>query len=93
MSIELNLLNLFNEDNVLGFVNTPAGVNPSIGTLGLPVADEPEALNYILTNGIVPQFEAYLNNPAAPQRNNTAYGMANSFQGFRTVRFGVKFNF
>ncbi len=93
MSIELNLLNLFNEDNVLGFLNTPAGVNPSIGTLGLPVADEPEALNYILTNGIVPQFETYLNSAAAPQRKNTAYGMDNAFQGFRTVRFGVKFNF
>ncbi len=93
MSIDLNILNLFNEDNVLTFNSVPHGVNPSISTLGLPVADEPEALNYVLTNGIVPQFEAYLNNPTAPQRKNTAWGMANSFQGFRTVRFGVKFNF
>ncbi len=93
LSLEFNVLNLFNEDNVLGFVNTPAAINPSIGTLGLPVADEPEALNYLLSNGIVPQFETYLNNPALPQRKNTAYGLANSFQGFRTVRFGVKFNF
>jgi hypothetical protein len=93
MSIDLNVLNLFNEDNVLGVLNTPAGVNPSIGTLGLPVADEPEALNYILTNGITSQFNTYLNDPTAPQRKNTAYGMANSFQSFRAVRFGVKFNF
>lgn len=93
VSLELNVLNLFNEDNVLGLVNTPAGVNPSISTLGLPVADEPEALNYILTNGITSQFDTYLNNPANPQRKDTAYGMPNWFQGFRTVRFGVKFHF
>lgn len=93
LSLEVNVLNLFNEDNVLAFVNTPAGINPSIGTLGLPVADEPEALNYVLTNGIVPQFNAYLNDPANPQRKDTAYGMPLSFQGFRTVRFGVKFHF
>jgi hypothetical protein len=93
MSLEMNVLNLFDEANVLGFFNTPAGVNPSIGTLGLPVADEPEALNYILSNGIVPQFNTYLNDPSAPQRKDTAFGMDNSFQTFRTVRFGVKFSF
>ncbi len=93
MSLEANVLNLFDEDNILGLYTSPAGVNPSIGTLGLPVANEPEALNYVLTNGIVPQFNAYLNNPASPQRRDSARGMANSFQGFRAVRVGVKFNF
>ncbi len=93
VSLELNVLNLFNEDNVLALWNTPAGVNPSISTLRLPVADEPEALNYVLTNGIVPQFNAYLNDPANPQRKDSAYGMARAFQNFRTVRFGVKFQF
>lgn len=93
MSLELNVLNLFDEDNVLGYYNVNAGVNPSISTLGLPVANEPEALNYLLTNGIRSNYEAYLNNAANPQRKHTAYGMANSFQGARTVRFGVKFNF
>ena len=93
MSLELNILNLFDEDNVLSVYNVPAAVNPSIGTLGLPVADEPEALNYVLTNGITSQFNTYLNDPASPQRKDTALGMPNSFQTFRTVRFGVKFNF
>lgn len=93
LAFELNVLNLFDEANVLGLYNLPAGVNPSISTLGLPVADEPEALNYVLANGIVPQFDAYLNNPAFPQRRDSAYGQPNSFQGPRTVRFGVKFNF
>jgi hypothetical protein len=95
VSLELNILNLFNEANVLGFYSNNAGVNPSLGTLGLPanIDDEPKALNYLLTNGITDQYNAYLNNPAAPQRKDTAYGMANSFQGIRTVRFGLKFQF
>ena len=93
LALEMNVLNLFDEDNVLALWNTPAGVNPSISTLNLPVADEPEALNYLLSNGIVPQFNAYLNDPASPQRKDSAYGMARAFQGFRTIRFGVKFQF
>jgi hypothetical protein len=92
---DFNVLNLFNEANTLYRVDTPAAVNPSLGTLGLPAAinDEPKALNYILTNGITTQLNAYLNSTAAPQRRNTAYGMANSFQGPRQVRFGVRFTF
>jgi len=93
MTLEANALNVFNEANVLGLVNTPAGVNPSISTLKLPVSDEPSALNYILTNGITSQFNAYLNDPIAPQRKNSAYGMANSFQGPRVIRFALKFAF
>jgi len=84
---------VFNEANILGKVSTPAGVNPSISTLKLPVTDEPSALNYVLTKGITSEFNAYLNDPTAPQRKNTAYGMANSFQGPRVIRFAVKFAF
>jgi hypothetical protein len=85
--------NLFDEQNVLGVFSTQNGVGYSIANLGLPVADEPEALNYVLTNGIVSNINTMLNNPAAPQNKNTAYGMANSFQSPRMMRVGVKFNF
>jgi hypothetical protein len=92
---DFNVLNLFNEANTLYLVDTPAAVNPSLSTLGLPasVVDEPTALNYILTNGITTQLNAYLNSTTAPQRRNTAYGLGNSFQGPRQVRFGVRFTF
>lgn len=95
LNLNFNVLNLFNEANVLGLVNTPAGVNPSLATLGLPTSinDEPKEIKYILTNGIVNEFNAYLNSAANPQRKNTAYGLANSFQGGRQVRFGVGFTF
>jgi hypothetical protein len=93
IALELNVLNLFDEKNTLTVVNTPAGINPSISTLKLPVSNEPEAINYILTNGIVPNMDAYLNDPAAPQRKNTALGMGNIFQGPRAIRLGLRFQF
>jgi hypothetical protein len=93
LSLEANVLNLFDEMNTLGEWRTPAGINPSISTLKLPVSNEPEALNYILTNGIIPNFEAFLNDPTAPQRKDTAFGMPNLFQGGRVVRFTVRFLF
>jgi len=95
LTVELNIENVFNERNVLNRVNTPAAVNPSISTLRLPssVTGEPAALNYILTNGISSNWDAFLNDPAAPQRKNTAFGMANLFQTPRAIRVGVKFSF
>lgn len=93
LTFELYVDNLFDEENVLGVNTTPNGVGFSIANLNLPVADEPEALNYVLTNGIVPNINAMLDDPARPQNRNTAYGMANSFQGARSVRLGVKFQF
>jgi hypothetical protein len=93
LTFEFYVDNLFDEKNVLGLFTTQNGVGYSIANLGLPVADEPEALNYVLTNGIVSNINTMLNNPAAPQNKNTAYGMANSFQSQRSVRLGLKFHF
>jgi hypothetical protein len=95
LTLEINVLNLFDEKNTLGLVNDPAAVNPSLAGLKLPssVTNEPEAINYILTNGIVPYFDAYLNDPANPQRKQGALGMANAFQGPRAVRLALRFSF
>jgi hypothetical protein len=95
LAFDFNVLNLFNEANVLSLVTNPAAINPSISTLRLPanITTEPQALNYILTNGIVSNFEAYLNDSTAPQRKQTALGLANGFQGGRAIRLGFRFNF
>lgn len=92
---DFNVLNIFNEANVLGVSANPGAINPSLGTLGLPAAinDEPKALNYILTNGILNNYNTFLNDPAFPQRKNTALGLGNGFQGGRQVRLGVRFTF
>lgn len=95
MAFDFNVLNIFNEANVLSIVTEPGAINPSISSLKLPasVTDEPSALNYILTNGILSNYQAFLNDPAVPQRKQTALGMANSFQGGRQVRLGFRFTF
>jgi len=95
LNFDFNVINIFNEANVLTIVTDPAAINPSIATLNLPasVTDEPSALNYVLTNGILSNFNAYLNDPAAPQRKQTALGLANGFQGGRQIRLGLRFTF
>jgi outer membrane receptor protein involved in Fe transport len=95
LAFDFNVLNVFNEANTMGLVTNQFGVNPSLATLGLPanINDEPKALNYVLTTGITSQLDAYLNNAANPQRRNTAVGLANSFQGVRQVRLGLRFTF
>ena len=72
MSLEMNVLNLFNEDNVLGVYNAAASTQHRHA--GLPVADEPEALNYVLTNGIVLAVQRVPERPGAPQRKDTLPG-------------------
>jgi hypothetical protein len=95
LAFDFNVINIFNESNILGRVNTPSNVSTSIAGLALPSAvnDEPKAINYVLTNGILSNFEAFYNNPAAPERKNTALGLANSYQAGRQVRFALRFNF
>jgi hypothetical protein len=82
-----------NEANVMGVQSNVNAINPSIASLKLPVADEPEALNYVLTKGIINEFNAFLNDPTNPQRKQTAVGMGNSFQSGRGARLGVRFTF
>jgi hypothetical protein len=93
LTFNFNVLNIFNEANVLGVVRTPAGINPTPTTLRLPKTDEPSALKQVLNTGIVSEFNAFLNDPALPQRKNTAYGFNNAFQGVRQIRLGVRFTF
>jgi len=57
------------------------------------VTDEPSAINYILTNGIASNFNAFLNDPAFPQRKQTATGFSNRFQDGRGIRLGLRFTF
>jgi hypothetical protein len=93
---DITLSNLFNEANVLGVQSNPAYLSASISSLKLPasVTDEPSALNYILTNGIIKEFDQnFLGDTSKPQNKDTALMMPNSFQGGREIRLGIRFNF
>jgi hypothetical protein len=93
--VSFNVLNLFNEMNITSQEDRPAFLSTSIAGLRLPasVTDEPSALNYVLTNGITSNFEAFLNDPANPQRKQTALGFANGYQGPRGIRVGFRLFF
>jgi hypothetical protein len=95
VAFDFNVFNLFNQATTLGLQTNLNGINPSISTLNLPAtAQTPgSAINYILTNGIVNNFNAFLNDPAFPQRKQTAAGFANRFQGGREIRLGLRFTF
>jgi hypothetical protein len=90
LAFDFNVLNLFNEDNVLQVQRTLGAVTLG-GNLGL--GDEPATINRLLTTGIQSEIEAYLNNPASPERKQTSYGLPIQFQGPRQVRLGVRFSF
>ncbi len=90
---DFNVINLFNEANILDRFNDPGGINPSPSGLGLASLDEPTLLKRLLTQGILTEYRNFLNDTASPQRKNTALGLANSFQGGRQVRMGVRFTF
>lgn len=90
---DFNVINLFNEANVLDRFNDPGGINPSPSGLGLASLDEPTLLKRLLTQGILTEYRNFLNDTASPQRKNTALGLANSFQGGRQIRMGIRFTF
>ncbi len=95
---DVTLSNLFNEMNTLGISSNPAWLSASTSGLNLPQAvkdgGEPAALNYVLTNGIVKEFDTnFLGDSTKPERRDTSLHMANSFQSGRTIRLGIRFSF
>lgn len=107
VAFDLNILNLFNEANVLG-VNSDYA-NPAWYELATSdvVADGsyPGAVNVLTSKGVLDIVNAqiaptnagcgaYSGSTAANNFcTNTAKGLANIFQGPRTVRFGFRFLF
>ncbi|MGE0246264.1 MAG: carboxypeptidase regulatory-like domain-containing protein [Pyrinomonadaceae bacterium] len=101
--------NLFDEENELGAATAISPVNFTASTLragGCPTSEcgastdssgfqENRVFDTILTGGGIQQYVMnYLNARAGTSSGqNSAYGVANSFQGPREVRFGFRFFF
>ncbi|HXG67472.1 MAG TPA: TonB-dependent receptor [Blastocatellia bacterium] len=88
---EVDVLNLFNESNELGRFTSISPVNFSGGTLG--TGDEVETIERIFNGGIRDLVLNVINDPARPDRRDSRYNIANSFQGPRSIRFGFRFIF
>jgi hypothetical protein len=82
----VDILNLFNEDNELGRFETISPTGVTLNTLLGNERDEAEALyQRQSTTGVINEFL----NPTRDLR----YNLPNNFQGPRSVRFGFKFQF
>lgn len=100
--LSFNVINLFNEANVLNANTTynGTGINTSAAASSLnlrnpdgTVMNEPQAINKLLTTGILNEVNAFFGSTAAPERRNTALGFDNTYQNGRAIRWGVRFQF
>lgn len=103
VAFDFNVLNLFNEANVLGF-DTNRTQNSWYTLDYLSVGTNPiTAVNKLTSGGVLTELNAELSaagceaySGAAGTANfctNQSYQFANQFQGPRTVRFGLRFIF
>lgn len=95
---DVNFLNLFDEDNVLGVYTQKSAVTMSPNTFGYVNPDGSTnyvgAINAWNSGALLTPINTYLaGTPTALNRTDSRYGQANSFQGPRSVRFGVRFLF
>lgn len=88
--LDLDVLNLFNEANVLGIFDNISSVNIPATEIGLS-ANTPEAEAQFQRTNTRDAIVSLLNSPAGSR--DSRFGIANSFQAPRTVRFGFRFIF
>jgi hypothetical protein len=99
MAFDFNVLNVFNEANVLSVNTTQENaflyyldvteVAPATSTN--PFRD---AINILTSRGVINELRASQGTfQTNPENFNRAYGLPDSFQGPRTVRFGFRFLF
>ncbi len=88
MEFNVNISNLFNERNILGVYTQKANPGINVGDSQLGVANEPAGINLLFNSGILNTVNTYL-----ATRTDARYGLADTYQGGRFVRFGFKFKF
>lgn len=101
MTAELDILNVFNQVNVLGVDTQKGGTtfdlrNPAFGILTVAESTLPTAENLALARfqkSGAPVILALLNSNNAAISPNPNFGLANAFQIPRSVRFSFRFRF
>lgn len=93
VAFDLNVLNLFNEANVLGLDTNIDGLNWDFEFDS--VADNfIDAVNILTSQGVISQINSTQGTAATnPSHFNPGYKLPNLFQGPRNVRFGFRFIF
>jgi hypothetical protein len=87
---DLDVLNLFNEVNVLSVFDNISSVNIPSTDIGLS-ANAPTAEAQFQRTNTRDKINTILNGPGGSK--DTRFGLPNSFQGPRSIRFGFRFLF
>jgi len=95
---EINAINVFNENNVTGVFNRIDAVNiigTTLAAQGINFTSEVDAINYLLTKGISNEAQQFFktNQASGLPRADGRYGLPNTFQAGRQIRFGFRFLF
>lgn len=97
IAADLNILNLLDEKNVTSLQTTYSAATASPSTFGLSeVAGANAWTAGSLRTNLLGYIEGTYNCPTAGtclNRKNTSFGLANGYQGPRSVRFGLRFFF
>ena len=88
--LDLDVLNVFNESNVLAIFDNISSVNIPATDIGLS-ANAPQAEAQYQRTVTRDKINAVLNGPAGSK--DSRFGLPNTFQGPRSVRFGFRFVF
>lgn len=89
MAADLNILNLFDEKNITSKWTQLSAVAITESALGF--SDPVVAANALMNGQLYNTVQTYMN--GALNRKDIRYGMANGYQGPRSVRFGLRFIF
>ncbi|MCA1639974.1 MAG: TonB-dependent receptor plug domain-containing protein [Acidobacteria bacterium] len=88
---DLNILNLLDQDTVTGLQTVRSAVTTNPANFGL---SEIAGANAFASGALSSQINTFLQGtPTVRNRLNASYGMANAFQGPRSVRFGFRLLF
>ncbi len=95
IAADLNILNLFDESNVTSVFATQSAVNvPESALCTVANCTIVDAINQLTSGAYASSVNTYLNGSATVlNRKDNRYGLANGFQGPRSVRFGFRFMF
>lgn len=89
LAADVNVINLFDEDNITSYYNTLSAVTITEAALGF--SDPVAAANALTAGQLYNTVQTYMN--GAPNRKDARYGLANGYQAPRSVRFGLRFIF
>ncbi len=90
MTWSVNILNLFDEANVTSFATAYNGSSTTNSTFG---NGSITGANAFTAGELYDPIVSYLTDTNYPNRLNATYGRNNGWQGARSIRFGMRFNF